>query len=107
MLTIPVAGYKEAVEMSDDILLARHLDEHRRLIRWPSKPRVRQAALRYLIAHFESGRDYNEREVNSLLNQWHVFHDPALLRRELFRNYLLNRTKDGRRYWLPKSDSLS
>ena len=44
------------------------------------------------------GKVYSEAEINTLLDEWTVFHDPATLRRELFNHFLLNRTADGRQY---------
>ncbi len=79
--------------------LARFLDADGRLSRWPSKRRVRDEALHYLAAQFERNRHYSEREVNSLLDRWHTFRDPATLRRTLFDEGYLDRTVDGRYYW--------
>jgi hypothetical protein len=53
----------------------------------------------YLASKFESGVTYTEKEVNTLLNQYHTFGDPALLRRELFENGLIDRMRDGSAYW--------
>ena len=47
----------------------------------------------------EEVREYAEREVNQLLNQWHSYQDPATLRRALYDAQLLDRTLDGARYW--------
>lgn len=70
--------------MSYTYNLRGFLDRSGRLILYPSQNDKKLIALRYLIAKFENGRDYSEKEVNSILNQWHTFKDPALLRRELF-----------------------
>ena len=86
-------------------VLRHHLDDRGRLLRWPSKPRARRAALQHLIVRFERGITYSEKQVNALLEQWHVFGDPALLRRELYQNHLLDRTRDGRSYWVEQPDS--
>jgi hypothetical protein len=82
--------------------LKPYLDEQGRVTMWPSaRNRKAEQALvaDYLISKFERGRDYTEKEVNALLNQYHTFEDSALLRRELFERKLLNRVKDGSRYW--------
>ena len=47
--------------------------------------------LSYLASKFEHGREYAEREVNQLLNQWHTYQDPATLRRDLYDARLLDR----------------
>jgi len=52
--------------------------------RWPAKAADRLLVLDFLIAKFETGRDYGEREVNDILKRHHSFGDWALLRRELF-----------------------
>jgi hypothetical protein len=88
--------------------LARYLDAEGRVTRWPGQKHVADRALivAYLATHFETGRDYNEREVNALLQQYHTFGDPALLRRELYERGHLNRTPDGARYWRTPSVTL-
>jgi hypothetical protein len=75
------------------------LDENSRITRWPGRRILRKAALGYLAAKFEDDQYYTESAVNALLRQWHVFDDPALLRRELFDWGYINRTRDGRSYW--------
>ncbi|MBL8118575.1 MAG: DUF2087 domain-containing protein [Anaerolineae bacterium] len=85
--------------MTDLTALKNHLDSEGRLQTWPSKRALQLVALQYLATRFEPGKIYTEREVNNLLNQWHTFTDPALLRRELFDSGLLNRQKDGAEYW--------
>jgi hypothetical protein len=51
-----------------------------------------------LWARIPSGRVLTEREINDLLNRWHVFGDHAVLRRALFESGLVDRTQDGRQY---------
>lgn len=85
------------------IELQNYLDVQGRLKEWPSKRnkgRFQQLALEYLAAKFEPGIYYNEKEVNDLLNQYHTFGDPALLRRELYERCLVDRVRDGSAYWL-------
>ena len=53
----------------------------------------------YLAGQLEAEKVYSEAEINTLLDEWTIFHDPATLRRELFNHFLLNRTADGRQYW--------
>ncbi|MDF5725661.1 MAG: DUF2087 domain-containing protein [Rhizonema sp. PD37] len=61
--------------------------------------------LEYLALKFEVGITYTEKEVNTLLNQHHLFGDPALLRRELFENGLIDRKRDGSAYWCRESQN--
>lgn len=84
-----------------DDVLKTYLDAEGRLTEWPTRRRqaAQRAALEYLAARFEPGREYTEREVNDLLNSLHTFGDWALLRRELFEKGFLNRARDGSAYW--------
>ena len=85
--------------MASDAELKNHLDQEGRLILWPSRRELQLLALDYLAGKLESGRIYSEKEINVLLNRWHTFGDPALLRRELYERGLLNRHKNGAEYW--------
>ncbi len=78
--------------------LARFLDAEGRLRTMPRRPGVQAAALRYLLARFDAERSYTEQEVNLLLNEWHLFGDPARLRRDMFEAGLLDRDLAGRAY---------
>jgi hypothetical protein len=87
--------------------LKNHLDSEGRLTRWPSKRSLQLVALDYLATKLEDSKIYSEKEVNTLLNGWHTFGDPALLRRELYELGLLNRSKTGTEYWrTPKTKFL-
>jgi DNA-binding transcriptional ArsR family regulator len=70
-----------------------------RVTQWPVKRPVQNQMLSSLVSKFEHGREYTEREVNQLLNQWHTYKDHATLRRALYDAQLLDRTADGARYW--------
>ena len=58
------------------------------------------AAVYYAGSKLEAGREYTESEINDVIDDWTAYHDPATLRRELYNCGLLNRTADGRKYWL-------
>lgn len=90
-------------ELSD---LQPYLDDEGRLKVLPRSPEMRRLALEYLADEFEFGREYTEREVNTILNAIHTFADPALLRRELFEAGFLNREKSGASYWRTKAKFL-
>jgi hypothetical protein len=84
------------------IELRGYLDGQGRVIRYPSrrKPgRLRTLILNYLLSKFDPIHLYTEKEVNALLNEYHTFGDPALLRRELFDRGLLDRIPNGSAYW--------
>ncbi len=61
----------------------------------PRPGRKRRIVLEYLVAVFEPGRRYPEREVNALLRVWHE--DVAALRRYLVEEGLLSR--EAGEYW--------
>jgi hypothetical protein len=85
--------------------LQRFMDAHGRVTDWPAKERDRLLLLQYLAAQFEQRRYYTEKEVNALLIQ-HVHpiaRDHAAVRRALYDYGLLDRERDGSRYWRPES----
>ncbi len=98
---------RKTLEIEPDFeSLKNHLDVDGRLKWWPSKRSKQLVALDYLSSKFESGKTYSESDVNELLNKWHTFGDPALLRRELFDYGQLNRQQDGTEYWYTPSTKI-
>ncbi|MFD2265164.1 DUF2087 domain-containing protein [Lacibacterium aquatile] len=77
---------------------SRHFDAAGRLLRWPAKAAHRELGLWVLWSRIPAAEVRNEIQINLLLEEWHVFGDPALLRRALFEAGLLTRTRDGREY---------
>jgi DNA-binding transcriptional ArsR family regulator len=75
------------------------LDKQGRITRWSSKLKEQAVMLEYLIAKFEPERGYTEAQVNELLQCWYLDADFVLVRRSLIDAGLLQRTKDGARYW--------
>jgi hypothetical protein len=86
------------------IKIDKFLDDHGKITQLPQKQAIRAATLRYLTEKFESNRNYTEKEVNSICEEWHTFGDYFILRRELIDNGLLCREPNGSRYWKPKTD---
>lgn len=88
--------------MKDNPLLKGYIDDEGKFDRMPGKKQKKKLALmlQCLAQQFEVGKQYTEMEVNEILNQHHSFKDPATLRRLLFTNRLINRTLDGKSYWL-------
>ena len=80
--------------------LKNFLNGEGQLKAFPAKRKMKVEALFYLAEKFEEGKEYTEKEVNTLLNQWHTFGDPATLRRELYDYRFLDRSPNGSRYWL-------
>lgn len=76
----------------------RQFDTQGRLTRWPIKYSVQRLMLWGLWMRFDARRRYSEREVNELLNAWHLFGDHCTLRRELVNMKLLTRKSDGSEY---------
>ena len=75
------------------------------VIRWPRKKEEKLAVLDYLITKFEAGVEYKEIQVNMILKKWHSFGDHALLRRELYDNYYMDRNPEKGIYWVQKNNS--
>ena len=84
--------------ISDKIMnkLINNLGE---IIRWPKKPPEKEIIIKYLSTKFESDKKYTEKEINGIINKYHLFNDTPLLRRELISRKLLARKEDGSKYW--------
>lgn len=85
--------------MEPEIDITRFLDETGKITQLPQKKKVRAAVLCYLAEKFETNREYTEKEVNTICENWHTFGDYFVLRRELIDDKLLCREPDGSRYW--------
>ena len=68
--------------------------------RLPSQPAQLNVMLDYLVQAFTPGVDYTEKEVNTVIRRFHV--DVSGLRRDLVDAGLLDRERDGSRYWRVK-----
>lgn len=65
----------------------------------PPQPGKLKVILEYLVQAFTPGVDYTEKEVNTIVRRFHV--DVSGLRRDLVDAGLLDRERDGSRYWRP------
>jgi hypothetical protein len=65
--------------------------------RLPSQPSQLRVILNYLVQAFTPGVDYTEKEVNTIIRRFHV--DVSGLRRDLVDAGLMDRERDGSRYW--------
>ncbi len=93
----PVAAAPAAP--SDAVAKAlRQFDAQGRITRWPHKFSVQRLMLWGLWMRFDGKRRYREREVNQILNAWHLFGDHCLLRRELIEMEMLARSDGGAEY---------
>lgn len=90
--------------MQQSIDISIFLDAEGKITRLSKKNKKRLATLSYLAEKFETGRDYTEKEVNTICETWHTFGDYFILRRELIEYGLLLRELDGSRYWKPELD---
>lgn len=81
--------------------LRKYLDSVDRITHFSGKKQKKKVMLmlQYLASIIEFYRNYSEREVNDLHNQFHTFKDLAIIRRLLFVRRYLSRTKGGRSYW--------
>lgn len=91
--------YRIMIVMENQIKISQFLDSEGRITQLPKKQLVRLAVLQYLAEKFEPDCEYSEQQVNAVCAQWHTFNDYFLLRRELVDHKLLNRERDGSRYW--------
>ena len=65
--------------------------------RLPFQPAKLKVILDYLIQAFAPGANYTEKEINTVIRRFHV--DVSGLRRDLVDAGLLDRERDGSRYW--------
>lgn len=56
--------------------------------------------LEYILAAFEPGTTYTEKEVNAIIRRFHE--DVAGLRRDLIDAKMMARERDGSKYWRPE-----
>lgn len=82
--------------------LERYLNGEEKLIVYPSKRKNKMLVLEYLVSKFDSEKNYTEKEINEILNQFHTFGDYALLRRDLIEAGFLERNNNGSAYWKKK-----
>ncbi|MDD5090734.1 MAG: DUF2087 domain-containing protein [Candidatus Wallbacteria bacterium] len=90
--------------MDFPVELKNFLDKEGLLKQWPTKKTMQDIALNHMFTKFSPDRKYSEPEVNQVLRQCHTFENPALLRRAMVDAKLLQRTKDGREYWVEKKE---
>ncbi|WP_414150860.1 DUF2087 domain-containing protein [Acetobacterium carbinolicum] len=93
---------KEKMNLEQKIKISNFLDDSGKITQLSQKKIFRVATLCYLADKFEANRNYTEKEVNSICEEWHTFGDYFILRRDLIDNGLLCREANGSRYWKPK-----
>ncbi len=69
---------------------------------FPSKRKLKIAAMFYLASGIVEEVTYSEKEINAAINKMCSFQDAALLRREMYNYRFIDRTLDGKIYWKEK-----
>lgn len=82
----------------DRKVLSDYMQPDGRLRAIPMREKKILAVLRHVARSFEPDVHYTEKEVNGVLMRYH--HDTAFLRRYLVDHAFLERSQDGRDYWL-------
>ena len=90
-------SYAAALVMDRNII-----NEFDQITRWPKKPSEKEAVVKFLSKKFSPNKQYSEKEVNEILESFHLFNDTPLLRRELVSKKYLCRKDDGSEYWKSK-----
>ena len=87
--------------MQHDSQLRGYLDDEGLISRLPGRKQKKKLDLliEFLASKFKSDTTYTEIDVNTVLNRYHSFNDPATLRRLLIGTGHLKRSIDGRAYW--------
>ena len=78
------------------------IDEFDKIIKWSKKPIDKESVVKFLSTKFQGNKKYSEKEINQIIDQFHLFNDIPLLRRELISRHYLSRTDNGAEYWKNK-----
>ena len=100
--TLPSMAADVNLDAYDQKVISNYLDQEGRLKTIPSQRKKLEAILRYISQNFTQGEKYSEQEINKILSRYHQ--DTASLRRELISIGLLERSNDGRQYWLVEGE---
>lgn len=79
-------------------IINKYLDKENKIYVLPKKKDIRLIVYSYLAEKFEMGREYKEKEVNSIISNNHSFNDTCLVRREMIEYGLLSRNDNGTSY---------
>ena len=82
--------------------MGKLINEFDAIVRWPKKPSDKEIVIKHLSAKFEYDKKYTEKEVNTIIDKFHLFEDIPLFRRELISKRMLSRKDDGSEYWKVK-----
>ena len=53
------------------------INEFDKIVRWPKKPSDKEVVITYLSTKFDYGKKYTEREVNEIIDKYHLFEDTS------------------------------
>ncbi len=81
-----------------EMIVKRFLDGEK-IKQIPVKETYKYYVLEYLASKFEPGKEYTEKQVNVIIDEWHTFGDYFVLRRELIDSGLMKRLPNGSKYW--------
>ena len=87
-------------EAESEAIIAKYFTQgpDSELDRFPLKEKKRIAIIAQLAKQFQPGKNYTEKEVNAILTRY--YEDYAILRRYLIEYNFLDRSRDGRAYWV-------
>jgi hypothetical protein len=91
---------KDIYMINYSLELKNFLDKDGKLKCSPKKKKYKILSLAYLATKFKQGVEYNETDVNRIIDQFHLYGDRCLLRRELFNKRFMGRTNNCEKYWL-------
>jgi hypothetical protein len=81
-------------------MIEKYVDRNGKIIVFPNKQKSKWIILRHIIKeHLKKGIKYEESEINRIL--MNVIDDYVMVRRYLIEYGFLQRTPDGRAYWIP------
>ena len=71
-----------------------------KLVNFPSKPAEQQEVYKIMQTWFEKDKKYSEMEINNIIKSKIECKDHVTLRRDMVDNHFLNRSGDGKEYWV-------
>lgn len=92
----------EITQKDIDEALLKHIEslDPFKLKVFPSKEKKKYVLLGFMIELFDKNKTYSEQEINEILKP--IYEDYAIIRRYLVDYNFLDRTDNGRSYWVVK-----
>ena len=95
---LAVSEVREAIDHKLVEKALHQFDDEGRMKQWPSRRKLQEICLWVLWSRLPAAVTMQERDVNAVLCDEHLFGDPAILRRSLFGLGLVTRNRDGSDY---------